>query len=240
MNLSLVIPFYNEQENIKGVVNGLVNSFEQASIDYELILVNNGSMDTSPQILEDLAKEKQNRIRVVHVRVNQGYGWGIINGVKNASGEFVGFMSGDGQTDTQSVLTVFNCVRNENYDLVKVNRVVRHDGIIRKFLSILYNCLSWVLFNVKTRDVNGSPKIWKGELLNVINPISRDWFIDAEIMIKAKYLNLKVGEVPIEFLRREKGRSHVEFTTILEFVRNMFDYKFGRGLTDWKQKISKS
>ena len=78
MPVSLVIPFYNEEENIERVVSGLVNSFEKGSIDYELILVNNGSVDKSPQILEDLAKEKPDRIKVVHVLVNQGYGWELL------------------------------------------------------------------------------------------------------------------------------------------------------------------
>ena len=239
MNLSLVIPFYNEQENIKVVVDGLVNSFEQASIEYELVLVNNGSVDASPQILEDLAKEKQKTIKIVHVQINQGYGWGIINGLKNATGEFVGFMSGDGQINTESVLRVLECIRNENYDLVKVNRVVRHDGMTRRVLSLLYNFLFWVLFNVKTKDVNGSPKVLRRELLNVIDPISKDWFIDAEIMIKAKYLNLNVEELPTEFLRRKKGRSHVKFTTIFEFVRNMLDYRFSRRMREWRQEVPK-
>lgn len=241
LSLSLVIPFYNEEKNVKRVVSGLVNDFEKGSIDYELILVNNGSVDKSPQMLENLAKEKPDKIRVVHVPVNQGYGWGIINGLKNTSGEYVGFMCGDGQIKPQDVIKVFNSIRKGNYDLVKVKRVDRKDGIIRKVLSPVYNFLFLVVFNVGTMDVNGSPKIFKRELLATISPSSKDWFIDAEIMIKAKYLNLKVGEVPVEFLRREKGRSHVELTTILEFARNMFNYRLGRGgIKEWKQKALKS
>jgi glycosyltransferase involved in cell wall biosynthesis len=240
MRLSLVIPFYNEEENIDGVVNGLAEKFEKASIDYELILVNNGSIDNSPQMLEGLAKERPSRVKVVHVQVNQGYGWGIINGLREVSGEFVGFMCGDGQIDPESVLSVYNLIIEGSYDLVKVKRTARYDGVIRKAVSIVYNFGFLILFNVKTMDVNGSPKIWKRELLNVINPVSRDWFIDAEIMMKAKYLNLNMEEVPVEFLRREKGRSHVAFMAILEFVSNMFYYKFGKGMREWKQKVPKS
>jgi len=240
LSLSLVIPFYNEEKNIRGVVSGLVNSFENSSIDYELILVNNGSIDESPKILEDLAKEKPNRIKVAHVLVNQGYGWGIINGLKLASSEFIGYMGGDGQIKPRDVLRVFNCIRNENYDLVKVKRAVRKDGIIRRFLSTVFNFLFLVSFNVKTLDVNGSPKVLKRELVKIICPTSKDWFIDAEIMIKAKYLNLSVAEVPVEFLRREEGKSHVKSAVILEFAKNMLDYKLGRRMREWKQKAPKS
>ena len=223
-------------------MKGLVNSFEResSSSDYELILVNNGSVDKSPQILENLAGTKPGKIKVVHISVNQGYGWGIINGLKLASGEFVGYMCGDGQIKPQDVIKVFHSIKNENYDLVKVKRVVRKDGIIRKVLSTVYNFLFLVAFNARTLDVNGSPKVFKRELLEIISPSSKDWFLDAEIMIKAKYLNLKVEEVPVEFLRREKGRSHVGFLTILEFTKNMFYYKLGRGIKEWKKKALRS
>ena len=68
MPLSLVIPSYNEEKNREKIVGGLVNNVEKASIDSEVIFVNNGSVYRSPQILEKLAKEKPNRIKVVHER----------------------------------------------------------------------------------------------------------------------------------------------------------------------------
>lgn len=237
-NLSLVLPFYNEEENIRDVVNGLSVACEKAHIDYELVLVNNGSVDDSASILGDLAKEKPDRIKVINIPSNQGYGWGIINGFNNASGEYVGFMSGDGQTSPEDLLRVFHGM-SENFDIVKAKRTVRNDGIARKILSKVCNFLFLALFNVNTSDVNGSPKILKNELLRKIAPTSKDWFINAEIVIKAMYLNLKLKEVPVEFLRREKGRSHVKFSTIFEFAKNMWNYRFGRGFEEWKQAIQK-
>ncbi len=236
----MVIPFYNEERNARGVVDGLVSSFDEASIDYELILVDNGSTDGSPQILEDLAEEQPDRIKVVHVPVNQGYGWGIISGLKMARGEFAGYMCGDGQIRPQDVARVFDRIRNEGYDLVKAKRVARHDGIIRKVLSAGYNLLFLFTFNVKTLDVNGSPKVVRRTLLERIAPESKDWFVDAEIMIKAKCLKLRMAEVPVEFLRREAGRSHVALAAIWEFTRNMSSYRFGRGMKEWKQRTLRS
>ena len=240
MGLSLVIPFYNEDQNINNVVNGLINALEKNVIDYELVLVNNGSTDASPRMLENLAREKGKGIKVVHVGVNQGYGWGIINGLKQANGQFIGYMCGDGQVEPQSVIELFHCLKGENCDLAKVRRVVRYDGTAREVASAVYNFLFRLMFNVKTKDVNGSPKIWKGELLKALSPVSKDWFIDAEIMIKAKHLNLKVEEVPVEFSRREKGRSHVRFTTVLEFAGNMLSQKLAGRANIWKQNKPKS
>ncbi len=240
MAFSLVIPFYNEEKNISGVVSGLVSNFERVSTDYELILVDNGSVDKSPQILENLANENRDRIKVVHVPVNQGYGWGVINGLKQASGEIVGYMWGDGQIKPEDVIRVFNHLNDGDCDLVKAKRVVRRDGVIRRILSVAYNLLFLIMFSMTTMDINGSPKIFKGELLETLHPESKDWFIDGEILIKARYLKLKVGEIPVEFLHREQGKSHVRFNTIFEFARNMLNYRFGRGIKQWKQEISRS
>ncbi len=240
MSLSLVIPFYNEEKSVEGVVNDLISELEKAAVDYQLVLVNNGSMDATPRMLEGLAGEKPDKIRVVHVPLNQGYGWGIISGLMVAEGEFIGYLCGDGQIRPRDVVRVFDRLKDEGYDLTKVKRVVRKDGIIRKALSIGYNLLFLIAFDVKTLDVNGSPKILKREFMSKISPTAKDWFIDAEIMIKAKYLNLKVGEVPVGFLGREKGRSHVDFITIWEFAKNIFRYRLGGGMNEWKQKTLKS
>lgn len=233
----MVIPFYNEEANIKNVVGGLVDLFEKTAIDYELILVNNGSKDKTPQILEGLAGKK---LKVVHVGVNQGYGWGIINGLKSVSGDYIGIMSGDGQTRPEDVLKICERLISERCDLVKAKRAIRRDRVIRKVLSFAFNSLFALTFNVRTMDINGSPKIFKKEYLSIFNLAAKDWFLDAEIMIKAKYLKLKFKEVPVEFLHRKKGKSNVRMSTIFEFLRNMYEYKMGKGIREWKREALKS
>lgn len=237
MTLSLVIPFYNEEINIEKVVSDLINSFEQGSIDYKLILVNNGSYDNSPRILENLAKEKPDRITVVHVEVNQGFGWGIISGLKLANGDYIGYMCGDGQTKPEDVVRVYRQIEQGNYDLAKVKRVSRGDGLWRRTISFVFNRLFWLMFRVPSQDINGTPKIFERNWMEKLCPTSKDWFIDAEVMIKARYLAMRIGEVPTEFLTREKGKSHVALATSLEFIKNMLSYRFLGGIKQWKQSI---
>ena len=237
MIVGIVIPFFNEEKNIEDVVDGLSISLGKAGIDYRLILVNNGSTDGSARIFKRLERDNPEKIAVVTVPKNQGFGWGIINGLAKTKEKYIGFMGGDGQIDPDDVVRVIDTMENGRYDLVQVNRVVRDDGLSRKILSFIFNYLFRLLFRVSSNDINGSPKIMRGELLDVIKPESRDWFIDAEILIKAKYLNLKIGEVAIEFLRREKGSSHIKVGTITEFLLNMVRYKFGRGLRQWRKTV---
>jgi dolichol-phosphate mannosyltransferase len=239
MNLSIVIPFYNEEANVHKVVGGLVELFEKSAIDYELILVNNGSKDKTPQILEELAGEKPQRIKTVQVPINQGYGWGVINGLKVTAGDYTCIMSGDGQTRPEDALKIYECLLSEKCDLVKAKRAVRRDRAIRKILSFSFNSLFALAFNVRTMDINGSPKIFKKEYLPIFNLVSKDWFLDAEIMIKAKYLNLYSKEVSVEFLHREKGKSNVRWSTIFEFLGNMYEYRMGKGIREWKRAALK-
>jgi glycosyltransferase involved in cell wall biosynthesis len=240
MKLSLVIPFYNEETNLKKVIGGLSAVFKTSGIDYELILVNNGSKDKTAQLLAELAAENAGRFKVITVPENLGYGWGVINGLNAASGDYIGHMGGDGQIKPEDVLTFYERIRDSRCDMVKAARVTRRDPLIRKVLSFFFNALFYLAFKTNTKDINGSPKIYKKEYLPIFRPVSKDWFLDAEEMIKAGYLKLKISEVPVEFLEREGGKSNVHWDTVLEFLKNMYDYRFGKGMKEWKRQVLKS
>ena len=222
--LSLVIPCYNEEEGIEKVATQLVNELTNSEVNFELILVDNGSYDNTARILHDLA-DRYSQIKVVTVRKNEGYGWGIINGLKKCEGKYVGFLCGDGQISPRDVVTVFRELKSEDLDLCKVKRVKRYDGFYRLFLTKSYNFLFQFFCPVSTSDVNGTPKIMRSHCYEKLGISSKDWFIDAEIMIKAKSLGFKIGEIPVEFKKREEGTSNVKFTTVFEFIKNLVKYR---------------
>jgi len=235
--LSLILPAYNEEASLKAVIASLVQAFEHSKVGYELILVDNGSFDHTPGIIQQLAS-KNPRLKAVSIQVNQGFGWGVICGLKKAHGRFIGYMASDGQVAPQDVVKVFEAIRVNGYDVAKAKRVVREDGFVRKVLSFCYNWLFAWLFHVRSLDINGTPKIFRRELLKEFNLVSKDWFIDAEFMIKANYLKLRLSEVPIQFLPRRSGRSAVSAMTIVEFLKNMLSYKIGRRLKQWQKSRS--
>jgi glycosyltransferase involved in cell wall biosynthesis len=179
-------------------------------------------------------------VKMVHVRVNEGYGWGIINGLLQASGDFAGHMCGDGQIRPDDMMRVIQRLEQHPDSIAKVRRITRHDGAMRKFLSSGYNTLFRIMFGVRCMDINGSPKFLRRTIIEKMELISKDWFIDAEVMIKAGILGLEIEELPVEFLRRERGRSHVAFTTIFEFLNNMAAYRFGKRTREWKRRTLRS
>ncbi len=235
--VSLVIPFYNEGSAISGVVAGLIAEFERERIPCELVLVNNGSEDDTGEIVEGLGKGNKS-IRGVHVAANKGYGWGIICGLKETTAPVVGFTCGDGQIAPRDVIRVYRLLIEQNLDLCKVNRVVRQDGLKRLLMSKCYNLLFHLLFSVKSRDVNGAPKLMRRECYRQLELSSRDWFIDAEIMIKASRNSYRTGQVDVIFLPRDGGGSNVGLTTSLEFLRNMLRQRF-RGSVRWVKSTLK-
>lgn len=221
--LSLVIPMFNEEANAEKVTLEIKKELDKEAINYELILVNNGSSDNTSNILTKLAQENT-AIKTVTVEKNQGYGWGILNGLRWASGEYLGFMGGDGQIDPQDVTKIFKHMLQGTYPICKAHRYHREDGLIRNLVSNIFNKMFVYTFKVKVGDINGSPKIMSRQCYESLNLSSKDWFLDAEVLIKANYLSMQVGEIPIVFRRRVGGRSSVRLSTVWEFLRNMIVY----------------
>jgi len=224
MHFSLVVPFYNEEHIAENVVLDLLKAFRDLGVRFELVLVNNGSTDNTPQILERLA-ESNKEITIINIGENRGYGWGIINGLRVAKGECLGFSPGDGQVCGTEAVKVYRRLVDDNLDLCKAKQASRDDGAIRKIQSAAYNFILPIFFRVQTRDINRSPKMMRRNVYERLQLSCKDWFLDAEIMIKSNRLALKVGEVPIFFEKRRTGKSNVKFTTVLEFVKNIMWYR---------------
>ena len=113
MKLSIVIPCYNEEKNIPF----LLKKFSEiiSNEDLEVILVNNGSTDNSQKVLEELIPN-YSFARTVLVPVNKGYGYGILQGLKETEGTFVGWTHADMQTDLGDIIKAYGILEKENWD----------------------------------------------------------------------------------------------------------------------------
>jgi len=82
-----------------------------------------------------------------------------------------------------------------------------------------------LLFGIRSKDINSCPKLMRRSCYIKINPSSYDWFIDSEVLIRAKQFKYKIKEIPAIFSKRKKGGSNVYWHTIFEFVRNILQWK---------------
>tara|TARA_Y100000310_G_scaffold345815_1_gene470400 strand:- start:14186 stop:14890 length:705 start_codon:yes stop_codon:yes gene_type:complete len=224
-DLSIIIPLYNEEKNVEKVVNSMIKILNQSKINYELILVNNGSKDNTFNIIDDFIK-KNKRLKKVDILKNEGYGLGVINGLKKADGRYLGYIDGDGQFSSENIVKIYRKIKNKDLDFCKGLRIKREDGLKREIASFVYNSLVSLFFLVRIEDINSKPKIMKKECYEDLNLQSKDWFIDTEIMIKLKKKGYVCGNVPLEFKNRESGRSNVKVGTIAEFLKNLLSFRF--------------
>jgi glycosyltransferase involved in cell wall biosynthesis len=227
---SIVVLTYGSGRSLIPLIEKLHRMLSQMKFSWEIILVGNyleGKQDETPQVVRELA-EKLDHVRFVAQPKKGMAGWDVRSGLDIAKGKYIGFIDGDGQMPLGSIFTCLEKIDKEKLDLVKTYRISREDGFYRRAISNIYNKLFRLMFKIKVQDVNSNPKILLRSKYELMNLRSDDWFIDAEMMLRAEELGLKVGEVPMKFLALEDRESFVDLGTIFEFLRNMLRYKLSK------------
>lgn len=208
---SIVVPCYNEEKNIPL----LLESFSKVIThkDIELIVVNNGSTDnTSQVILEEL--KKYCFVKTIEVKINKGYGFGILSGLAIAKGDYLGWTHADMQTDPADVLSacskIDNLIQNEKYS--RDNLFIKGDRKGRPWLdqfftmgmsvfeSLYLGCQLW--------DINAQPNIFhKSFYSSWCNGAPYDFSLDLFVLYQAKIRGLDIVRFPVPFPERVHGES---------------------------------
>ena len=229
--LSAIVLCYRAEDSIVQVVEPLLSELEQSGISHELVLVANyhaGSGDRTPEIVRALADGREN-VHVVARPKEGAMGWDMRSGLSAASGEYLIVIDGDGQNPVENVLQLHREMKRTGADVMKGRRIARFDGAYRRFISAGYNLLFALLFRTgNLRDINAKPKGMTRAAYERLRLRSDDWFIDAEIVIEARRLGLKVGEIPVVFRENRERASFVKPGAILEFLVNMTRHRFRR------------
>ncbi len=188
-------------------------------------MLNNGAKDSTPKIIEDLAKFNP-RIKQVNIGTNQGYGYGIYSGLKAAKGEILGWTDGDEQVLPEDLIKLYNVMKAADYDIAKGRRLFREDGLRRGIASLFYNALVNIFFLTWLEDVNAKPKLMKRKVFESITLESKDWFFDTEFLVKSVKNHYRIGDVGVIFAKRRSGKSNVNLITVSEFLYNLADFRW--------------
>ena len=226
--LSIVVLAYRSAETIENFVKSLVYSLEEEKLIWEIILVGNyfeGIGDRTPEVVRKIAA-RDSRITAV-TEVKKGMmGWDMKSGFQTASGKALAVIDGDGQMPSGDVIRVYQLMVKDGLDLAKTFRAKRDDGSYRKLISMVYNILFKMLFpGINASDMNSKPKIMTREFYEIISLESNGWFIDAEIMILARRLGIKIGETETVFHSMDTRPSFVKPLSILEFLANLLTFR---------------
>lgn len=226
IDLSVVILCYRSGEGILPFVEQVKEILKSKMITWELVLVGNympSIDDKTPEIVRKIESQDPRRVRSI-AKVKKGMmGWDMRSGLELAKGQTIAVIDGDGQMPPEDLVKIYDLLLEGDFDLVKTCRQKRYDSLWRKVVSQIYNQLFNILFpGTGWNDINSKPKIMTRRAYNLLHLVSDDWFIDAEIMIQARRLNFKVGEVPTVFYKRTVDRpAFIKPIVILEFLRNL-------------------
>jgi glycosyltransferase involved in cell wall biosynthesis len=222
--LSAIVLCYRAGEDIRRVIEPLYEQLRTSGHSTELVLVANfwpDQDDATPSIVRSFA-EAHTDVVVVSEPKRGGMGWDMRSGFRASSGEVMVVMDGDMQNPTEDVVRMFRLMRESDYAVMKGLRIARFDSLYRRLISASYNFLFRAFFGTTGLwDINGKPKGLTRAAYEAMSLESDDWFIDAEIILEAQRLDLRVGEMPVVFRRNDVRPSFVRPAAIMEFARNM-------------------
>lgn len=203
-SLTIVIPAYNEEESLGYVLQDTIKDLPKYIKDYEIIIVDDGSLDSTLQIAKSYS-DKNKQIKIIRQK-NGGFNDALIAGIKLAKKDYVAYMQADGQ---DLIRDMVNCVRvMGNYDLVLGIRGKRIDyNLYRLFLSFSAQILYRILFDIRYEDVHWV-YIWKTKEIQKLKPDKNGgMFLLVESLIKFREKGLKIGEASSPYRPRYAGQN---------------------------------
>lgn len=220
VSISVFFPCYNEQENVSRTVNRAVEVLSQTGADFEIIVVDDGSSDSTGRVADQTA-ERHNNVRVVHHPTNLGYGAALQSGFKAAAKELVFYTDGDGQFDIGELPALLPLMKQ--YDVVSCYRVNRRDNILRKINGWAWTKLVGLLFGLKIKDIDCAFKLYKREIFDKINLVSTGALIDTEVLARAVRLGYRITQRGVHHYPRTAGRqTGANVRVILRAFKELF------------------
>lgn len=161
MNFTIVVPLYNEAENVENLINEIYSVFKvYKPIEYEIILVNDASNDNTPEILNSLEKKYQN-LKTINNKKNVGQSFSLINGIKSSKFNTIVTLDGDCQNNPADIPKLLKKYNSDNdIGLVGGLRLKRKDTIIKKISSKIANKVRKIILNDKCDDTGCSLKVF--------------------------------------------------------------------------------
>lgn len=202
-SLSIFFPAYNEAENIEATIKDALHYAPVVAKKYEIIVVNDGSNDGTPVIVENLIK-KHRQVRLINHSINRGYGAAVKTGIKNARYEWIFFTDSDRQFHFDE-LPRFVSLRDKA-DIVVGRRLKRRDPILRIIIAqILLKYWNLFLFGLSMKDVDCAYKLLPARYVRRLRLITESAITVTEMMVKLKQMGLTIYETPVIHYPRKRG-----------------------------------
>ena len=230
IDLSIIVPLLNEEESIKELYNEIYSTLSNTNLSYELILMDDGSIDNSWNIIESIVLDSKN-VKAIKFKKNQGKSIALDVGFSHACGNVVITMDGDLQDDPNEIPSLYNMIIKEKYDLVSGWKKHRLDPLSKTIPTKLYNWVTKRLSGINLHDFNCGLKAYSSDL---IKDIELSGEMHRYIPLLAKHAGyVKIGEKIINHRKRSYGETKYggwnRFSNgLLDLISILFLHRFGK------------
>jgi len=226
IDLAIIFPVMNEEKEIEIFMKNVYKMLKKRHFTYEVICVENGSIDKSFSVLKNLTKQYKN---LSVIQSEQGWGNAVITGIKFAKAKYICYMVSDGQIDAEYINLLYKRILNDHVVMVKIKRVVR-ENVLRLIVSRIYNMVANILFGLHSLDINGTPKIIQSSFIKNVEFSSKNICFDLELLLMLKNKNLSWIEIPAFSKKRMGGVSTTNIPSVWEMIKYILRIKF----KNWK------
>jgi len=203
--LSIFFPAYNDSGTIASLVMTALRAAAQLTPDHEVIVVNDGSTDSTLQILEELARIYP-QVRIVNHPVNRGYGGALRTGFASASKDIIFYTDGDAQYDPAEMSALWPKM-TAGVDLVNGYKISRSDPLHRIIIGRVYHHTVKLMFGLSVRDVDCDFRLMRRAIFDRIRLEKNSGVICLEMMRKIERAGFRIVEVPVHHYHRAHGKS---------------------------------
>ena len=236
--LSIILPTYNERENLPYIIWLLEKHLNVEGLTYEVIIIEDNSPDGTLQIAKNLQNLYGKNKIIIHSREGKlGLGTAYVAGLKLCRGQYIVLMDADLSHHPKFIPQFLKKLQNENLDIVTGTRYITGGGVSgwdlkRKIISRGANFIASFLLNPGVSDLTGSFRIYRAPVLqHIIEEVEgKGYVFQMEVMVRGKLLGYKVGEIPITFVDRIYGESKLgamEIVSYLGGIKQLFITKYG-------------
>ena len=236
--LSIILPTYNERENLPYIIWLLVKHLDSEGITFEVIIIEDNSPDGTLQVAKNLQNLYGKSRIIIHSREGKlGLGTAYVAGLNLCRGQYIVLMDADLSHHPKFIPQFLKKLENEGLDIVTGTRYIPGGGVSgwdlkRKIISRGANFIASFLLNPGVSDLTGSFRIYKAPVLQTImeQVEGKGYVFQMEVMVRGKLLGYKVGEIPITFVDRIYGESKLgamEIVSYLNGIKQLFVTKYG-------------
>lgn len=205
-SISVFFPAYNDAGTITSMVITSLLTLRELTDDYEVIVIDDGSKDHTPQVLDELARVYPAEVRVIHHAKNRGYGGALRSGFAAATKEWIFYTDGDAQYDPRELKNLAE-LANDDVDFINGWKIERHDPLHRILIGRTYQAIIKIAFGLHLTDVDCDFRLMRRAVFDEVKLEADSGVICVELMKKVQDAGFRLEETPVHHFHRAYGKS---------------------------------